>query len=64
MQRVTFIVGIFIVIACLAAAGVDAFSKPFINPELGDVVLFGFIVAGAVSGFIAGYGLRILKEKS
>ncbi len=59
-----FIVGIFIVIACLAVAGVDAFLKPFINPELGDVVLFAFIVAGAVSGFIAGYGLRRLKAKS
>jgi hypothetical protein len=64
VKRVTFIVGIFIVIACLVAAGVDAFSKPFINPELGDVVLFGFILAGAVSGFVAGYGLRKLKAKS
>ncbi len=63
MQRLTFIVGIFIVIACLATAGVDAFSEPFINPEFGDVVLFVFAVAGAVSGFIAGYGLRRLTTE-
>ena len=56
-----FIVGILIVIACLTAAGIDAFSKPFINPELGDLVLFVSATVGAVSGFIAGYGLRKLR---
>ncbi|OGO24979.1 MAG: hypothetical protein A2144_10295 [Chloroflexi bacterium RBG_16_50_9] len=64
MQSLTFIMGLFIVIVCLAAAIVYAFFKPFINPELGDVVLFIFVMAGAVSGFIAGFGLRKLRAKS
>lgn len=63
MRSKTFVIGIFIVVACLVAAAVDAFSQPFINPELGDVVLFIFVVAGAISGFIAGYGLREYKTR-
>ncbi len=53
-----FMVGLLTVIFCLVAAGMDAFVKPFVNPELGDVVLFVFALAGAGSGFAAGYGLR------
>ena len=64
MRRGMFITGVLIVIACLTAAGIDAFSKPFVDPDLGDVVLFIFVLAGAISGFIAGYGLRRLQAKS
>ena len=54
-----FIISVLIVIGCLAVAALDAFSsEPFINPDLGDVVLFGFIVAGTVTGFTAGYYWR------
>lgn len=54
-----FIIGVLIVIGCLAVAAFNAFSsEPFINPDLGDPVLFGFVVAGAVTGFIAGYYWR------
>ena len=54
-----FIISVLIVIGCLVVAALDAFSsEPFINPDLGDVVLFGFIVAGTVTGFAAGYYWR------
>jgi len=61
-----FIISVLIVIGCLAVAALDAFSsEPFINPDLGDVVLFGFIVAGTVTGFTAGYcWRRLITEKS
>jgi hypothetical protein len=58
-----FIIGILTIVTCLTAAALDAFSTPFINPDLGDVVLFAFAVAGAGSGFIAGYGLRRLRAE-
>ena len=54
-----FIISVLIVIGCLAVAALDAFSsEPFINPDLGDLVLFVFIVAGTVTGFTAGYYWR------
>jgi hypothetical protein len=33
---------------------------PFINTEQGDILLFAFLLAGAVGGFAAGYWFRIL----
>ncbi len=34
--------------------------KPFINTDQGDILLFVFLLAGAVGGFAAGYWFRIL----
>lgn len=34
--------------------------KPFINTDQGDLLLFVFLAAGTVGGFIAGYSWRIL----
>jgi len=39
--------------------GRDA-NKPFINTDQGDLLLFAFLVAGAVGGFAAGYYWRVL----
>ena len=36
--------------------------EPFINTDQGDLLLFVFLLAGAVGGFIAGYYWRILTE--
>lgn len=38
-------------------------QEPFINTELGDLMLFLFLTAGAVGGFIAGYSYRTLSER-
>jgi hypothetical protein len=35
-------------------------SEPFINTEQGDLLLFVFLVAGIVGGFIGGYNFRVL----
>ncbi len=40
--------------------------EPYINTEQGDLLLFLFLTAGAIGGFIAGYAFRTLfppKEK-
>lgn len=37
-------------------------KPPLINPDKGDLLLFVFLVAGAVSGFVAGYNWRKLNE--
>lgn len=34
--------------------------EPFINTEQGDLLLFVFLVAGIVGGFIGGYNFRVL----
>ncbi|MEK6697917.1 MAG: cobalt transporter [Nitrospirota bacterium] len=34
--------------------------EPFINTEQGDLLLFVFLLAGTVGGFVAGYYWRIL----
>jgi hypothetical protein len=34
--------------------------EPFINTDQGDLLLFVFLLAGAVGGFIAGYCWRVL----
>jgi len=39
-------------------------SEPFINTEQGDLMLFLFLTAGAVGGFIAGYSYRALTERN
>lgn len=38
-------------------------SEPLINTEQGDLMLFLFLTAGAVGGFIAGYSYRTLSER-
>lgn len=37
--------------------------EPFINTDQGDLLLFVFLLAGTVSGFVAGYYWRILTEE-
>ena len=37
--------------------------KPFINTDQGDLLLFVFLLAGAVGGFIGGYYWRRLTER-
>lgn len=36
--------------------------EPFINTDQGDMLLFVFLIAGAMGGFAAGYCWRILTE--
>lgn len=36
--------------------------EPFINTDQGDLLLFVFLIAGAVGGFAAGYYWRKLTE--
>ena len=62
-QRRMLIVGTLMAIACLMTAWVHAFLRPLINPSLGDVVLFVFVMTGTVSGFIAGNGFGGLKAE-
>jgi hypothetical protein len=41
--------------------------EPFINTDQGDLLLFVFLAAGIVGGFIAGYNFRVLfppKQRS
>ena len=37
--------------------------KPLIDTDQGDLLLFVFLLAGAVGGFIGGYYWRVLMEK-
>ena len=37
--------------------------NPFINTDQGDLLLFVFLLAGAVGGFVAGYYWRVITEK-
>lgn len=37
--------------------------EPFINTDQGDLLLFLFLLAGAIGGFICGYYWRVLMEK-
>ena len=41
-----------------------AAKEPLINTDQGDLLLFLFLLAGTVGGFIAGYNWRRLAEKS
>jgi hypothetical protein len=34
--------------------------EPFINTDQGDLLLFAFLVAGIIGGFIGGYSFRVL----
>jgi cobalt/nickel transport protein len=57
-----FFIGFILAGALLVFAGYEAFSSnPFIDPDLGDVKLFIFILSGSVIGFISGYNCRQLK---
>ncbi len=63
VPRRKLIVGTLMVIAYLMIAWVHAFLRPLVNPGLGDVVLFVFVMTGAVSGFIAVNGFGGLKAE-
>ena len=59
---------IIVTIVFLIVAGLTAFPEepkiPFINTELGDLLLFVFVLCGAVSGSITGYyWRRLVTEK-
>jgi cobalt/nickel transport protein len=57
-----FFIGFTLAVALLAFAGYEAFStNPFIDPDLGDVKLFIFILSGSIIGFFSGYNCRQLK---
>lgn len=36
--------------------------EPFINTDQGDLLLFMFLIAGALGGFVAGYAYRSLAK--
>ena len=38
-------------------------ARPLLDPGEGDLLLFVFLVAGVVGGFVAGYSWRTLTEK-
>ena len=38
--------------------------KPLINTDQGDMLLFVFLVAGSIGGFVAGYNWKILMGTS
>lgn len=38
-------------------------ARPLINTDQGDLLLFLFLVAGAIGGFAAGYSWRMLTER-
>lgn len=38
-------------------------KQPLINTDQGDLLLFVFLLAGAVGGFAAGYYWRVLTQK-
>ena len=38
-------------------------KAPLINANQGDLLLFVFLLAGAVGGFVAGYYWRVITEK-
>jgi len=40
-----------------------AARDPYINTDQGDLLLFVFLLAGALGGFIGGYYWRVLMEK-
>ena len=37
--------------------------EPFINTDQGDLLLFVFLIAGAIGGFVAGYYWRTLVQE-
>jgi len=39
-------------------------KEPLINTDQGDLLLFVFLIAGAIGGFVAGYCWRTLTFKS
>lgn len=45
------------------AAGRPA-RDPLINTDQGDLLLFAFLMAGVVGGFVAGYAYRSLVDKN
>ena len=49
-----------VVIEDLATKAGRTAREPFINTDQGDLLLFLFLVAGAVGGFVAGYAYRKL----
>ncbi len=53
-----------VVIEDLAKKAGRPAHEPFINVAQGDLLLFFFLVAGAVGGFIAGYAYRKLVSTS
>ena len=38
-------------------------GEPFINTDQGDLLLFAFLIAGTIGGFVAGYYWRTLMDQ-
>lgn len=51
-----------VVIEDLANKAGRTAREPVINTDQGDLLLFLFLVAGAVGGFVAGYAYRSLAK--
>ncbi len=51
-----------VVIEKIAAEHGRTPSEPLINTDQGDLLLFVFLLAGGISGFVAGYFFRKLEE--
>lgn len=49
-----------VVIEKYAEAAGRPSRAPFINTDQGDLLLFCFLIAGAIGGFVAGYSYRSL----
>lgn len=51
-----------VVIEDIASKAGRSAREPFINTDQGDLLLFMFLIAGAVGGFVAGYAYRSLAK--
>ena len=51
-----------VVIENIANKAGHSAREPFINTDQGDLLLFMFLIAGAVGGFVAGYAYRSLAK--
>jgi len=64
MKRINtaFIISCVVALGLLAFAAYEGFApNPVIDPELGDLKLFAFILTGTIAGFALGYSLNRLR---
>lgn len=59
-----FIISFVVAIVLLGFAAYEAFAPtPLIDPELGDLKLFAFILTGTIVGFTVGYFWNRLRAR-
>ncbi len=51
-----------VVIEDIASKAGRSAREPFINTDQGDLLLFMFLIAGVLGGFVAGYAYRSLAK--